>query len=325
MNAKHNARSRLRNIVDNNYFFDLTFLLLVTAGALIVIYVPVVNETVLRVLFTIPLILFIPGYALISLLFPEKEHISSLERIILGFGMSFILAALVGLTLNYTPWGIRLEPVSAALIGFSWFTLIFAYYRRALLDPEMRFAVSWRRLVQGIEAVISSGTRERNSRILSRMLTLSIILAIATTVLVMAIPKDGEKFSEFYILGQNGDAFNYPQKVAINEPQHVNIGIKNCEHRDVLYSIEVFAVNQNTDASANITEINSMELMDRFSLSLTPDQELERAYSYVVERGDINRIEFLLFKDEVPPDEIWGPERISESYRNLHIWIDVTS
>jgi uncharacterized membrane protein len=323
MNATHHARTLFRFVTNDEYFFDLKFLLLLTAGAILALYIPLVNDTVLRVLFTVPLILFIPGYALISLLFPSNQDISPIERIFLGFGMSFVLAALIGLMLNYTPWGIQLETVSAGLISVSWFTLIFAYYRRALLDPKARFAVSFRRLLHCSRAVITPGPE--HGRIFSRMLTLSIILAIGTTVLVMAVPKDGEKFSEFYILGENGEAFQYPQKVTVQEPQQMVIGIRNHEHRDVQYVIEVYAVNQNTDVISNTTRINSMERLDRFSLSLGPDQELERSYTYTLESAGFNRIELLLFKDESPSDDTWGMERIAASYRNLHIWIDVAS
>jgi uncharacterized membrane protein len=325
MNVTHYARTLFRNIAEDEYFFDLKFLLLLTVGALIAIYVPLASGTVLRVLFTIPLILFIPGYGLISLLFPSKEDISPLERIFLAFGMSFVLAALIGLMLNYTPWGIQLGTLSAVLTTVSWFALIFAYYRRALLDPGARFAVSFRRLVHCYHAVITPVSGPEQSRFLSRVLTLSIILAIGTTMLVMAVPKDGEKFSEFYILGKNGEAVQYPQKVTIQEPEQVIIGIGNHEYRDVRYVIEVYAINQNTDAISNITRINSMELLDRFSLSLKPDQELERSYTYTVNEGGFNRIELLLFKDEPPSDDIRGMERIAASYRDLHIWVDVAS
>lgn len=325
MKARHKAGTLLRTVADDRYYFDVTFLLLLTAGAVIVLSVPVLNETVLRVIVTIPLILFTPGYALISLLFPSKEQISALERILLAFGMSFVIAALVGLILNYTPWGIRLEPVSAAMICFSWFALMFAYYRRALLDPEVRFAVSFRHIADSLKSGIRGGFGTGNNAAISRLLVLSILLAIATTALVMAIPKQGEHFSEFYILGENGEAFSYPQKVIANEPQQMKIGIANHEYRDVDYIIEVYAVNQNTDVVANITAINAMVLLDRFSLSLTSDQVLERSYTCTLDGDGFNRIDFLLFKDGVPSDEVSGMERIAASYRNLHIWVDVAS
>ncbi|MDG6257108.1 MAG: DUF1616 domain-containing protein [Methanomicrobiaceae archaeon] len=324
MTATHRLRTRLRNLVNDDEFFDLQLLLLLTVGALIVMYMPLVNETALRVLFTIPLILFIPGYALISLLFPLKEQINPLERFILAVGMSFALAALIGLMLNYTPWGIRLETVSAALCGFSWFTLIVAYYRRALVDPALRFSVSFGRLVRACGAVIAIPGPDRH-RFLSHLLALSILLALATTVLVMAAPKEGEKFSEFYILGENGQAIQYPRKITLNEPQHLLLGIGNHEYRDVEYLIEVFGVRVNTDLLSNTTRIDSMQLLDRFSLSLASGQELERSYAITMDSGEFNRIDLLLFTDDVPSDDIQGMERIAASYRNLHIWVDISS
>ncbi|HDR72948.1 MAG TPA: DUF1616 domain-containing protein, partial [Methanoculleus sp.] len=186
------------------------------------------------------------------------------------------------------------------------------------------FSVSYGRLVRAFGAVIAIPGPDRH-RFLSRLLALSILLALATTVLVMAVPKDGEKFTEFYILGENGQAAQYPRKITLDEPHHLLIGIGNHEYRDVEYMIEVFGVRVNTDAIASTTRIDSMQLLDRFSLSLASGQELERSYAFTVDSGEFNRIDLLLFTDDVPSDDIWGMERIAASYRNLHIWVATTS
>jgi len=60
-------------------------------------------------------VLYLPGSSLIELLYPKPEELSQLERLALSIGLSLALAPLVGLILNYTPWGIRLDPVFAAL------------------------------------------------------------------------------------------------------------------------------------------------------------------------------------------------------------------
>ena len=54
-------------------------------------------------------VLFLPGFTLIKTLFPTRE-IDNIERTALSIGMSLALVPLVGLLLNYTPWGIRLTP-----------------------------------------------------------------------------------------------------------------------------------------------------------------------------------------------------------------------
>jgi uncharacterized membrane protein len=53
---------------------------------------------------------------LIEALYSKRDELDRLERFALGVGLSLAVVPLVGLVLNYTPWGIRLDPVFAALI-----------------------------------------------------------------------------------------------------------------------------------------------------------------------------------------------------------------
>jgi len=71
--------------------------------------------TYLRYLFGSLFVLYLPGAALIELLYPKPSDLSQLERLALSIGLSLALVPLVGLILNYTPWGIRLDPVFASL------------------------------------------------------------------------------------------------------------------------------------------------------------------------------------------------------------------
>lgn len=84
-------------------------------------------------------VLFLPGYSLIEALYPEEGRLSDLEKLALSIGLSLALVPLIGLVLNYTPWGIRLNPFIAAS-----FTLIIillftgAYRRYKLLENRLR-------------------------------------------------------------------------------------------------------------------------------------------------------------------------------------------
>lgn len=64
-------------------------------------------------------VLYLPGYALLRLLFPVGSNLDSIERFALAFGLSLAIVPLVGLVLNYTPWGIRFEPIVASLALFT--------------------------------------------------------------------------------------------------------------------------------------------------------------------------------------------------------------
>lgn len=75
-------------------------------------------------------VIWMPGYTFIKALFPKKlpiqtssSELDNVERIALSIGMSLALVPLVGLLLNYTPWGIRLTPITLSLLVL---TLTFA-------------------------------------------------------------------------------------------------------------------------------------------------------------------------------------------------------
>lgn len=79
-------------------------------------------------------VLWLPGYAFIKTLFPTElpvrfstktsnENLDTIERIALSIGMSLALVPIVGLLLNYTPWGIRQAPIVLSLLTL---TVVFA-------------------------------------------------------------------------------------------------------------------------------------------------------------------------------------------------------
>jgi uncharacterized membrane protein len=79
------------------------------------------------------MVLFLPGYSLVEALYPDEGSLSPLERLALSIGLSLALVPLVGLILNYTPWGIRLSPVVAALTILVASLLLVSAYRKFTL------------------------------------------------------------------------------------------------------------------------------------------------------------------------------------------------
>lgn len=84
----------------------------------------------IRIALGIVFLLWLPGYTLIKALFPQKvpiktatKNLDTIERIALSLGMSIAIVPMVGLLLNYSPWGIRLTPIVLSLLAL---TLIFA-------------------------------------------------------------------------------------------------------------------------------------------------------------------------------------------------------
>jgi hypothetical protein len=71
-------------------------------------------------------ILWLPGYTFVKALFPKQlpiktseKDLDTIERTALSIGMSLALVPIIGLLLNYTPWGITLTPIILSLVALT--------------------------------------------------------------------------------------------------------------------------------------------------------------------------------------------------------------
>ena len=67
---------------------------------------------------------------MIAALFPKKDDLDGIERVALSFGLSIAVTPLIGLALNYTPYGIKLIPILISLSVFTILMVFIAYIRR---------------------------------------------------------------------------------------------------------------------------------------------------------------------------------------------------
>ena len=81
-------------------------------------------------------VLFVPGYVTVQALFPKARELDGIERFALSVGLSLALVPLIGLLLNYTPWGIRLTPIVISLTIFSVGLSLVAFGRQYRLSVE---------------------------------------------------------------------------------------------------------------------------------------------------------------------------------------------
>jgi hypothetical protein len=110
--------SYLRLLDENAWFY---LVLLVASATLLAIYVlpDIYPLVVIRWILGSVFVLFLPGYVTVQALFPEGKELGSVERVALAIGLSLALTPMIGLVLNYTPWGIRLNPIVTALALFT--------------------------------------------------------------------------------------------------------------------------------------------------------------------------------------------------------------
>ena len=86
---------------------NLVLLMVFTALGIVVILLGVSNMAV-RVIFSVPLVLILPGYTLMVASFP-KNGLGVAERLLFSLGLSLAIAVLGGLALNRMPWGLRAD------------------------------------------------------------------------------------------------------------------------------------------------------------------------------------------------------------------------
>jgi uncharacterized membrane protein len=262
---------------------------------LLIVVIAFSPSTTARIILGLPFLLFFPGYVLIAALFPKKGSLGGVERLALSFGLSIAMVPLIGLILNYTTWGIRLYPILISLTVFILVTSGVAWYRRGKLAPEERFRASF-----NIRLPSWRG-QSMTDKVLSIILTVVIVGAIGTLGYVIATPKVGEKFTEFYILGPEGRAGNYPEELKVGEEGRVILGIVNHEQDWASYKVEVWIDGE----KANLR----IEGEDRgeIKVELEHEQAWEKAVAIVPQKaGENQKVEFVLYKDggsyfEEPP------------------------
>lgn len=251
-------------------------------------------SNVLRIILGIPFVLFFPGYALVAALFPRKERMGGIERLALSFGLSIAVTALVLLILNYTPWGIRQESIIYSLASFIFIISIITWFRRKRLPKEERFDIKFQ------IALPSWGTSVFD-KVLSVILVLATLGALGIMGYVIATPKMGQQFTEFYILGQETNGARYPKQLLVGEEGKVVIGINNHQNRAVSYRVEV--------------RIDGMINNEIGPILLEHDEKYEEEVVFVPHKaGDNQKLELLLYKegDANPYSE------------PLRLWFDVT-
>jgi uncharacterized membrane protein len=320
INKKISDEKRSSAFFESDVPQDLIFVTVLLAVSIISIYLPVLNETPLRYALSLPLVLFIPGYCLVAAIFPKSQDIDLIERVALSIGISIALDVLIGLGLNYTPLGIRLESVVTCLAVFSLVTILLAHSRRVHLVQDEQFSIQFIENAGALRDDILPAGEQGFDRFLSVALAFVVLVVVLVTALVILAPHEGERFSEFYILNGNLTSSGFPERIIPGVNYPMNIGIGNLEQRNVTYTVETWLIKTEFD---NLTapRIISMDLGDRMTTMLGNNETRIIPYNLTVKDYGYNRIELLLFNETVPGTQVTGTDRINASYRDLHFWI----
>lgn len=325
------------------FSFDLIVTLVLTVIAGIVVSLPSTGGSPLAVIFGLPLLLFLPGYALVSMLFPSSgvttgestqnerqtssrervdsiERVGTIERVVLSAIGSVALAVLVGVALNFTAIGVRHTPVFVTLCAFTVAMTAIAVLRRSKLPEQRRYGVSTPSLLL-IAPTSAEHSGLNRDFALSALVAFSLLFAASTAVYAVAFPQKGETYTEVSLLTENdaGElvARGYPTEFNAGENRELVVGLANKEQTSMQYTVVVEA--QRVERESGQQAVVESEELARFHTELAASQtEYRRLELAPTLTGGRLRLRFLVYRGDAPAEP-----SAETAYRDLHLWITV--
>ena len=286
-----------------------------------------------RIAVAAPLVGFLPGYALLSALFPgtdggeggslttprlQAAGLAWFERCSLSVPASLGLLPILAIALSGLGF-----PLTGAVVAVTLLAVVVAFAavglaRRLRLADRPSYAPPfgrWAREVRakGIEADGVDAT-------LNVALALAVLLAMGGLGYGLVAPDRGETFTETALLTQGEDelvAGGYPTAVAQDEAVPLTLSVENREGRPIDYTAVVAVERVRTDGEG--VEVLEREVLERRSLAVpdgaTRTAALDPAPGIV---GDRLRLTVYVYRGEAP--ESPGPGTADD---RLFLWIDV--
>jgi len=165
------------------------------------------NLGIIQVVFTLPLVFFLPGYVAMVALFPRRPF--TIESLVYSIGISISIVILVGLFENYTVWGLLPESW-VVFLGDGTLTLCVIALIRRWSQPSSLSINPWH---------------------MSRRSVLLLSVASLIAISAIAISSAGAK--------QQAQT-QFTQLWLVPGQQHtVSLGIQNDEPRTLLYTLRL--------------------------------------------------------------------------------------
>ena len=136
--------------------------------------------------------------------------------------------------------------------------------------------------------------------VLTKVLSVTLVVALLVVIVFAIAPiGTGDTYTEFYVLGPNGTASDYPENVTVGETATVRVGIGNSESRRQTYTL-VIRTNETTFLTREIT-------LDR-------EEQWEEPVSFSFDSPGRKRLRLELYLGETTD---------GDPYRNLRLFVEV--
>jgi len=306
-------------------------MILVAATDLVFLFTD--GETGLELVLGPLFVLFLPGYAVVTALFPKhsgqwtemendsaSEGVDGIERLLLSVGISVVVAPLFALTLNFAPVGLDPTAVAATLSAFIVVATGIGAWRRARIPPERQFALPVGRWTGSARRVLGGGGPPRTA--VTVIIVAALVIAAGSVTWAALARPPGESFTEFYLLSENtsdGLVMNdYPRQLTVDETASFRVGVTNQEAQALAYSVVVSLKRVQTgDGSSTVLQRRTLTRVR--TPELTPGQEWQRPVAITPQMvGEDLRLTFSLYRGDSPENSA-----TTQPYRQTYIYIDV--
>ncbi|POG56251.1 DUF1616 domain-containing protein [Haloferax marisrubri] len=314
---------------------DVPFALVVVVASSFVAVLDVVPTV--QALVGIPVLLFLPGYALLLALFPAgssdapvegpsfgrfewQPNLSLVERFALAFGMSVALLPVVGLTLLWTGVGLNTAPVIVALSAVIVVGLAVGETRRRRLPESERFHVPIRRWYADV--VRSFDQPSRIDSLLNVALAFAILLAVASLSYALVAPGTGESYSSLSLLTQGADgefvAADYPEALVVGEQTELFVSIENAEGEATSYTL--VAELQRVERVNGETTVVERQVLGSRTETVADGETWRTRHTFApVVTGEDLRLTYFLYEGDAPAEP-----STETAYRSAYVWVTVT-
>jgi len=195
------------------WFLDLVLALVLTVVGGAAAYAGIGGRP--QLVLVVPLVVFLPGYVLVSALFPyggddssrsfkAKENdagyaIGGAVRVALAATLSVAIVPMIAAMADFTPWGVRLHPILYGIVAFTLVVGTIAFIQRLRVPAEERYS-------PGIPGMLF-GSGQRSDGGLTMALNVGIVISfllLASSVgFAVLHPPQGKAFTEFYVGNTN--------------------------------------------------------------------------------------------------------------------------
>jgi uncharacterized membrane protein len=148
-----------------------------------------------------------------------------------------------------------------------------------------------------------SDVRATLSRVLTWVLALVLVASLVMVVYVAANPPEtGDPYTEFYILGPEGNASGYPTNLTVGETGEFIVGISNHEQQELTYTVALRVDNRTLETR---------------TVSVGDGETWEESMSFTPESAGEKRLRILLYRSE-------SAGGTAEAYRSLRLFVNVS-